>query len=101
MISPELFIMQADRICHEVFELFSENIFSKIEVKQFATEENETLGEDETGKNSLLVITSRDSLIKELEKNGEKFSISDSFICDNQLIFFVIYYKKQKRISRI
>lgn len=91
MISPELFIMQADRICREVFELFSDTIFSKIEIKQF---DNESEGGE---INNLLVILKRETLFSELEASGEKFSISEVFFSEEKLNFFVIYYNKDEK----
>jgi len=91
MISPELFIMQADKICHEVFELFSDTFFTKIEIKQF---DNESEGGE---INNLFVILKRETLYSELETAGERFSISEVFVSEGKLSFFVIHYNKEER----
>lgn len=89
MVSPEIFIMQADKICHEVFELFSDNIFSRIEIKQFENENTEV--------DNFALVLQRDSLVSELENDGEKFSISESFLADGKINFFVIFYNKEEK----
>lgn len=91
MISPEIFIMQADKICHEVFELFSDSLFSSIEIKQFS----DTI--ELSDMNAFMLIVQRDSLIDELENAGELFSISQSFISDGNPSFFIIHYNNGER----
>lgn len=81
--------MQADKICREVFEHFSDTIFSRIEIRQFEREENTS------ELDNFLLIVKRDLLVSELEKEGEKFSISEAFYSDESIYFFVIYYNNE------
>ena len=73
MVSPELFLMQAEKVCIEVFEHLSDDIFSRIELKSFSKE-----NESENAK-SFTNIIKREQISSELEKANEKFFISEAF----------------------
>lgn len=90
MISADIFLMQADRICHELFEQFSESLFSRIEIKQFDGDGTGTL-------NPFLLVVTRDQLVAELESASEKYVISEAFLVDNKINFFVIFFSKEER----
>lgn len=90
MISSEIFLMQADKICHELFEQFSESLFSRIEIKQF---ENDS----ENQINPFFLVVTRDQLSAELEKSNEKYVISEAFAKDGKLDFFVIFFNREER----
>ncbi len=94
MISPEIFIMQADRICHELFEQFSDNIFSKIELKQYEPEDRLLSDEFEMSFYNML---KRDQLASELNKEAGIFSISEGFIAEGKLIFFIICINSEEK----
>lgn len=89
MVSPELFIMQADKICREVFSTFSDSVFSRIEIRSLKAE-----GEADT---NLLFIVQKDTLVSELEKSGEKYSISQVFDSEGENRVFVIFYNKEEK----
>lgn len=89
MISPDIFLMQADKICHELFEQFSENLFSRIELKQYE--------EAGTEENPLLQIVTRDNLSIDLEKTSEKYIASEPFSESGKTNYFVVYFSKEEK----
>lgn len=100
MISPELFIMQADRLCHEVFEHLSDSIFSRIEIKQFDLPDGQENSQENNSENNQRLfenIVAREQLSVELEKSNEKFEISESFCEDNKMNFFIIFINKEEK----
>lgn len=91
MISAELFLMQADKVCSEVFEHLSENLYSRVELKTF----DKTFEADKV--NTFTVLIQREQLISEYEKTGEKFLISEAFENESQFCFFVIIFNKEQK----
>ena len=91
MVSPELFLMQAEKVCIEVFEHLSDDIFSRIELKSFSKE-----NESENAK-SFTNIIKREQISSELEKANEKFFISEAFEADDKINFFVIIFNKDQK----
>lgn len=63
--------MQADRICHELFEQFSESLFYKIDLKQY---EAEDVSLEEFENNAFLQMLKRDQVCAEVEKETSIFS---------------------------
>lgn len=90
MISSDIFLMQADRICHELFEQFSQNLFSAIQLKIYDME-------TDAEKNPYFSIITRENLIADLDKAPEKYVVSDSFIMDEKIHFFVVFFTKEEK----
>lgn len=101
MFSPEIFIMQADRICHELFEQFSENLFEKIELKQYELEQKKTGGDSSLPRDdenlSFEIMLKREQLILELKKGCNNFVVSEGFSDQNKISFFVIYINNEEK----
>lgn len=94
MISPEIFIMQADRICHELFEQFSDNIFLKIELRQYEAETQVLADEFEA---NFFKMVKRDQLVSELNNEAGIYTISEGFSSDGKINFFVIFINSEEK----
>lgn len=90
MISSEIFLMQTDKICREVFELYSDNFFTGIELKTF--DDN-----SDGGKNPLELVLVRDQLTAEMEKSGDRFYISEPFFEEGKVNYFIINYSREEK----
>lgn len=91
-----IFFAQAEKICREVFERLSGNLFESIEIKQF---ESSYFGVDEADftkeQSAFFSIIARDSVAEEMQAQNRNVVISNSFFDDNKINFFVITYKNR------
>ena len=91
-----IFFAQAEKICREVFERLSGNLFESIEIKQF---ESSYFGVDEADftkeQSAFFSIIARDSVAEEMQAQNRNVVISNSFFDENKINFFVITYKNR------
>ena len=78
-----LFFMQANRICQEVFDKISRDLFEKIEVRKFDNNADDM----DISFYSVIVC---DQLLEEFKENKDAVIVSNAFFEDNQILFFVI-----------
>lgn len=100
--NQEIFLLQADKIAREVFEKFSEDLFTKIEVRNFENQFISEPSDEELQASAFYSIIARDQLLDELEQNKQFCFVSNSFTEGKYINFFVAHYdgRKEKLVQK-